>query len=380
MSGKHKEASKTTMSGSGTLSVAGQVRKVRGRELKTIIKGPVRTGFVVLVLSGLIWVFAERSVVEELTVTVKIPLDVSPQDIRLQYFDLVSREVQEGKFYLVTLEVKGPRARIQRLAEKNLTPIIVPLGVQQLMDEPSEDFEVRDFTVSVMDILEGKLHFKEIEGYLQVIQAKPSKLGVRAQKLREALLKVQVFDASGSRELELESIEPETVKAWMEPGGVIVPVKIPLSRELQRKAESEPITVSAAIPNRPEKMDFKIKLAANSGAVSVDKIAKEDIRFAIAMPPEWSGQYAVKIEGADFLDGYAPIEFRGSTPARDEFRRQTYHLVLEVKQEDLKNKGGTRLLRYLRPEGLTDFEFVSPKLKAVSFRITPLGKDESKQE
>ena len=380
MSAKH-EKSKTTMSGSGTLSVLGQTRKVREHELKAIMKGPVRTGFLVLVLSGLIWVFAERSVVEELTVEVKIPLDVLRQDIRLQYFDLVSREIQEDKFYRVTLEVKGPRARIQRLAEKNLTPIIVPLGVQQLMDEAGEDFESRDFSVAVMDILNGQLHFEGIDAYLQITQAKPSKLGVRAQKLTEVLLKVQVFDASGSRELGLESIEPETVKAWMEPGGVIVPVKILLSRELQMKAESEPITVAAAIPNRPEKMDFKIKLAAGSGSTLPDyKISREDIRFGIAMPPEWSGQYSVQIEGADFLDGYAPIEFRGSNPARDEFRRQTYHLVLEVKQEDLKNKGGTRLLRYFRPEGFTDFEFVSPKLKAVSFRITTLGNDESQQE
>ena len=303
MSAKH-EKSKTTMSGSGTLSVLGQTRKVREHELKAIMKGPVRTGFLVLVLSGLIWVFAERSVVEELTVEVKIPLDVLRQDIRLQYFDLVSREIQEDKFYRVTLEVKGPRARIQRLAEKNLTPIIVPLGVQQLMDEAGEDFESRDFSVAVMDILNGQLHFEGIDAYLQITQAKPSKLGVRAQKLTEVLLKVQVFDASGSRELGLESIEPETVKAWMEPGGVIVPVKILLSRELQMKAESEPITVAAAIPNRPEKMDFKIKLAAGSGSTLPDyKISREDIRFGIAMPPEWSGQYSVQIEGADFLDG-----------------------------------------------------------------------------
>jgi len=327
-----------------------------------------KTALAVVLLSGLIWVFAERSVTKSATVTVNIGLSQSRENLLVQWID---EQGQAHEFMQVKLDVEGPSGRIQDIAENELIPQISPLTIEQIGYQQTGDPE---FTREVISLLNGELTF-EGDIYLPIINAYPSQLRLRVTKLERALLNIKVYDYDSRQPLEVEILKPENVDAFVE-AGTTPEAEIFFTADQQLQASSGPIMASAEVrlPGRaPQKFSVEVKLRAGIGSLWPEgEISRSSIRVGIFWPRGLQG-YEVEFEDLEArLDDYSPIRFQfQSQAALNAYQDQEHlHLMLEVKESDLKGQYTGRRLRYHLPEGREDeINIIDPESKSVRFRV-----------
>ncbi len=256
----------------------------------------VKTIIVVVLLSALVWIFAERAVVKTAIVDVEISLFSNNAEFMVQYLDgqgeptaEISRRVQ--------VNVKGPASLIQALQEGKLTPRIVrsDIEAEKFTNLAGQDY--RDFTPRVLDLLDGKVTFEDQDGYLVAEEVNPAVLPIRVTKLLPVSLRVQVV---GENDIPLpqeriESIEPAQIQAYVAGGATNDAVAI-LNISQQQKATQQPVTVSARIPGlaRPKDVEVKIKLLVETTIWPINQIDR--LQVGICKPYSMEGEYRVIIE------------------------------------------------------------------------------------
>ena len=201
--------------------------------------GPkIKTALAVIILSGLIWVFAERKVLKETSTSVEIHLDTSRPDLLVEY--VVGEQTEPGTVtpQRVKLEVQGPGGRIKEIEEGKLTPRTVSLDVEKLGYTQVEETEL--FTVTVLDLLKEKIGFEESDVTVTVTEAKPAVLHVKLTKLVRTPLEIKVYDEQDN-ELTPEILQPEQDWAFL-PAGSTAQAKVILTASQQQQAMSELIT------------------------------------------------------------------------------------------------------------------------------------------
>jgi len=335
----------------------------------------IKTASVVILLSGLIWVFAEREVLKQTDTVVAITLDSSRQDVLVEFAVDKSSGTASVTRQNVEITVQGPAGRIKDIDEGRLTPRMVNLNIEKLGYPQME--ESGTLTVRVLDLLKEKIGFEESDATVTATEAKPKVLQVRLTKLVWTPLQVKVYDQQDN-ELTPQRLECQTDGAFL-PAGANTIAKVSLTADQQSRATSELILVYAKAPPpaRPPEIAVKLKLPEGGSLLPTDTIPLQRIRIGIVKPTTMEGIYEVIIE--ENLDevrrAYGPIKVRGSSEALTAFMdpiQSPYHLILEVREEDLKTPSPARSLRYLLPEGHPELEIIKKVGQAVRFKIIPI--------
>ena len=114
----------------------------------------IKTALVVVVLTLLIWVFAERAVIQKRFVNARVDLLTAQPDLLVRFLDK-SGVAQSGTEQILKLNLSGPSGRIQELAALGEDVIKAPeLDITKLGYQEG----VRDYTVGVIEeLLEGEV-------------------------------------------------------------------------------------------------------------------------------------------------------------------------------------------------------------------------------
>ena len=335
----------------------------------------MKTIIVVVVLSVLVWVFAERAVVKTAVVEVEIALFSDNRAFFVQYLDEQDEPTMETS-RRIKINVKGPAGLIQSLKEGKLTPRIVRTDIEARGYTNLGDQEYNDFTPPVLDLLDGKVTFEELDAYLEAEEADSAVLRIRVTRLLPVPLSIQVMDENNIPLLpeRIESIEPERIEAYVAGGTTNSAVAI-LNTSQQQKATQQAIAVNARIPGlaRPNKIEVKIKLVKETTIWPTDKIDRP--RVHISKPQSMEGRYIVVPEDLDIrLEQYVPIQIQGSSKQalKDFIENAPYHLVLEIKEEDINN-ATPRALRYNLPDGDPQIQIIKPVSFPVRFHLEKIS-------
>jgi len=334
-----------------------------------MMRDKLRTAVGVGLLSVLIWVLAERAVIRSTAVRVQVGLEAARPDVLMQFVNEQGQAVDDP-FRPVLLQVKGPQSRIRGLEEGTIVLPAVTVSAEKL-GYSTTGSNVQEFSPRVVDLLGGELRVEREGLYLRVTEATPEVMRVRATRLLRVPVEVKVFNELG-RELPVERVEPARVEAYA-PEGTTGAAEVSLTPAQQRQASSGPITVKAKLPAlaRPREADVTVQLPVSGSPWPEEAI--QHPRVGVVKPASLEGKYRVVIEDLDAkLDLYSPLAFRGPAQERAEFRDSPYHLVLEVREEDLAAPSPARPLRYNLREGQRQIEILNPKSEAVRFRLEAL--------
>ncbi len=332
------------------------------------MKAKIKTGLVVLILSILIWVFAENQVVQEDTLEIKVPLKNVREDLEVYYLDEDGKELGKDLEY-VKVKVAGSGGRIKAMKEKQ-SEIEIPFEINKLISEPT--VVAKDYEISVVDkLLDQKLNFENI--YLKVVQSDPEVIRVRVTKLVSQSLTVKVSDDYG-KELATEVLDPKSVNAFVRSGEKLPEVLVTLNNDQQKRATKEeiPFPGKAALPGGTKEIPVRVKLRESGGSRAPQVIPLPQYRYLI--PPSMLGQYTIKIENEQVLKD--PIQYRGSPGAEEMFRTKKYHLIIEIREEDLNQPQPILQQPILRPirydipkEYIGELEIVNPIKEPIQFYL-----------
>jgi hypothetical protein len=328
------------------------------------MSGAWKTAGLVILMSILIWVSAERAVVTPTTISAELKLN-APPNLRIRFVDELGNIVEP---MMVKLEVRASQSRIRRLEQTDMNRPVVRITPEQLGYSPADN-NPQVFTPRVVDLLDGELHLGDEGEFLAVTAAEPDVVHVRVTPLLWTELEVKVYDTR-NREISFEKLEPPRIGAYVEPANTDC-ARVVLTQELQAQAGVTDIQAKASLPpgSDPREMDVTVRLPLTAGAV--DSIDHPTV--GISKPVSMEGRYLVVIEDLDAkLDAYAPIEIQGPQHAREEFRSAPYHLILEVSDRDLNLESPARALQYNLGDLADELIILNPRTEPVRFRVVPV--------
>jgi hypothetical protein len=328
------------------------------------MRAKLQTILVVVVLSCLIWVFAERAITQSENIQVEVELAKPRPDLLIQFLDEQGEPLALDR-QSVKLRIEGPGGRIQAVREKPAAKK-VSLDVLKLQLRP-QDLEWQELRVRVVeDLLNGKLRWNDAD--LSVTRAEPDILRVRVRKLTLRSLPIKVYDQQSGAELTQARVDPAQVDAYVIEGQT-AEAKITLTAGQQLQAERSPVTVNTvALPYGTKDIPLKVILPAGGNPYPEAEIKVP--RWGVLMPPAMVGKYEVVIENDSLLK--EPITCRGATQAVAEYRNSRFHLVLEIKEKDETETAIDRPLHYYLPEGYGEIEIVNRVQGTLRFHLIPV--------
>ena len=292
------------------------------------MKAQVKTVLVVILLSCLIWVFAERESAQNADVELVIELPTQPDNLLVQFLNEQDNLIPDSQ-KSVKLTVKGPTRRILEVNEKyvkskiiDITRFGVDLGNTQSQNR----------WIQVMAVLEGKLDSRDGKSYLQVVNTEPESLHLRLTKLTQQPLPIKVYDQDDV-ELIPQSISPATINAYI-PEGKLVEARINLTETQRSQAIQAEITVTARVTLPHRTNDFPVKLMLRKGELLESETIRSP-RLVINKPYSMEGKYNVVIEDITQLDDYK-IACRGTAEDLEKYINSDVHLILKISEDDLK--------------------------------------------
>lgn len=330
------------------------------------MRSRITTAVLVIFLSGLIWVFAERKVTKTARLTVEIKLISSRPDLLVRYLDSSSKAMQVTT-QRVTLTMEGPTGRIQTI-EQGLQ-VSVPLDMSELLAEEPIDSQPQIHTVQlVKDLLDEGLQISDT--ILSVIKAEPANLDVQVIKLQERTILVKVYNQDQTELLKVQTVEPSEVRAYViEDQPAEAHVRLTSDQQLQ--ALKEPVDAEARVTlplsDRLQKYDVKVRLSQQSSSLPEDVIQTPRVGFVF--PNSMIGKFQVVIEDLSQLK--EPIKFRGSAAANTDYRNSQFHLILEIHEGDKAQEPIFRRWRYNLPDR-SDIQITEKNSSLIQFYLVPV--------
>jgi len=331
----------------------------------------IKTLVLVVVLSGMIWIYAERAVIKTDQIPVKIMLIAPPEELLAQFLDENGQPLEDD-YLEVMLTVEGSTSRLQAVKSNPEMPL---LDISKKAAD-LEDGQSKDFTINVMDVLgEGQLYANDRgrETYIQVTQTEPKSLKVRVTKLTKRKLTVKVFDRDDGTPLVAQSIKPDQIEAYI-PDGQPLEARVTLSKEVQVQARQNAVKAIARI-RRPDgwiEQAVQVKLAEGKERQIGDI---KQPRLGIFKPVTMEGKYYVEIAETDYkflLSEYSPIRFYGSSESINAYRSSDIHLILRIKENDQSESAPSRPLEYYLPPHINDIEIIDKKNVPINFRLVKI--------
>lgn len=332
----------------------------------------IQTAALVIVLSCLIWVFAEREVTQntliELNLTKAIQLH---EDLLIEFLDDQGRPTSE-KSKRISLTVEGPAGRILQVQQGQYEKNII-LDIVELLGSRPKDTEPQFYEFDVIkQLFNDEYQYKE-DTYLKAIKSQPASIKLQVRQLVATTLPVTVYDVDSQTELAVESREPAQVEAYLIAGQAVDAATVHLKPEQKLQATKTPIAVLAQVPlpDRMQTFDIMVKLSEESEVLPQDEIKAP--RLGILLPDSLSQKFQVEIVDKSPLKEQ-PLKFRGTEAALIEYRESPYHLILEISATDKPNVLIDRQLRYYLPPGrLDEIEVLEKNAILLQFRLLPVA-------
>lgn len=331
----------------------------------------IKTALQVIILSCLIWVFAEREVTQNIRIEINLTKAIQlHEDLLVEFLDNQGNPTSE-KSNRVTLTVEGPAGRILQVQQGQYEKNFI-LDIVELLGSRPEDTEpqIHEFDV-VKQLFNNEYQYKD-DIYLKVIESQPASIKLQVRKLVQTTLPVTVYDVDSQTELEVESREPAQVEAYLIAGQAVDAATVHLKPEQKLQATKAPIAVLAQVPlpDRMQTFDVMIKLPEESEVLPQDEIKAP--RLGILLPDSMTQRFQVEILDKSPLKEQ-PLKFRGTAAAIAEYRESPYHLLLEITTTDNPNVLINRQLRYyLPPERLNEIEVLEKNAILLQFRLLPI--------
>lgn len=326
------------------------------------MKAQVKTALIVILLSCLIWVFAERESTQNTDVELAIELPTQPENLLVQFLDEQDNLIPDGQ-KAVKLTVEGPTRRILEVSEKYIKSKIIDIT---RFGTDLGNTNTQNRWIQIMAVLEGKLDSRDGKSYLQVVSTKPESLYLRLTKLTQQPLSVKVYDQDNI-ELIPQSISPTTINAYV-PEGQPVEARINLTEAQRSQAVQAEIAVIARVTLPHRVSEFPVRLKLHKG-----ELLKSDIRsprLVINKPYSMEGKYNVVIEDITQLDDYK-IQCRGTPEDMEKYINSDVHLILKISEDDLKvpSLKFNRPLIYYLPDEHGRIEITNKKDTPIAFHL-----------
>ncbi|MBN2212240.1 MAG: hypothetical protein JW709_12655 [Sedimentisphaerales bacterium] len=303
----------------------------------------IKTFLMVLLMSGFIWVLAERQKTQSDEVEVRVLLPVVRNDKFYEYLD-DNGVVMPDRAQTVRLQVEGPVGVIQKVKNPS-----VPIIEKEIPPLP-KDTQQYAFGV-VKEIFEGSLSVEDGGGVLNVQNAVPPTLTVREYTLVKRSVPVVVRSRPDGNVLSAEILLPATLEAMclaVQPEEATVW----LTQEQQRQALNQQLKVPAeirignvTISEHP--VEIKLVQAAAMKPVEIRP------KLGVLRPARnWPFKLVIDSKEFERPDLTDPILVRGSTAAVKAYQDIPYHLLLTVRGDEEIGKTTTGPLGYYIPENL----------------------------
>jgi hypothetical protein len=331
------------------------------------MKNKIKTIIMVALLSCLVWILAERAVSQVDKLRVAIDLVNPREDLLLQYVadnKSVSLVTQPFEAELV---VRGPTRLIQAAKGKQLPPRTITLDMAKYAPE---NMASQDSTLWIVDLFGGRLSYEN--DYLQVLESSPAKIDIRVTQLAKRTLPIKVYD---QYKIALAAeVTPPDQTAWVIEGQP-AEARIELTAEQQQQARTQSISAVGQIvlPGNVITRFAKpvqVRLLESEPAWPIRDIKTP--RLGILISPRMAKKWQVEVE-EDALKEYIPIRCRGPVQAAKEYVDGEYHLILEIKENDPKEKILYRPPVYNLPKTSEQpLTIVEPKQVPIPFKLVPL--------
>ncbi len=305
-------------------------------EEKHAVWSRFKTISTVLVLSILIWVFADRAVLQSKDISFDLLFNNTPPNIVLEFDGSGTRE--EMQIQTVKLSIKGASSIISRLGddyEEKRKLEVGELGIDFTM---FKEGEFRDISKEIMGLLNNRIYKKaDNNNYLQVTAAMPQETQIRVTKLTLKEIPVEVYN----NKTQLSTVNPLTVKAYTDNTGNPSYAKIILSDKEVEMARLGPYkAIATAVIGFPGKknqtFDIEIKLPAQTETPGIERAVKSKPLIFILMPEANANKFKVKIVDDSLSEeARGAINFKGPEDLNQRYIDLAYHLILYIGKDDL---------------------------------------------
>ena len=333
-------------------------------------------GVLVLFITALVWVWADRAQDETYSVpnpVIAVPKYTNP-DIWVS-FD------EKSTVTLDKLDLKGPAGRIDALEKEINERLFVP----EFFLEPAQEEAMTpgEHPLNVLSFLRKNDKLSRVG--LTVDACKPETLVVSVEKLVQKKLTVRCLDENGDR-LEQVSIEPAQIDmavpgSW-EGGRLVADVKLAArERDLARKSPIEKTPRIELVPGWTWDAPIPVMVTMSQDEVPLSPYRITTPTLGIVFSQTLQGRYRVEITNEEDVKG--AISIRATMAAKLAYESPSttrFQVILEIDDEDEERKGAElkRPLIYNFPADLVrkgEIELKDTPVVA-QFKLVPLAAPE----
>ncbi len=328
---------------------------------------------ITIILTILIWVWADLSQDEERSLSNLVALDLArPSDETLW----VSFVHADGSLHstVVTdnVTLKGPAsqiAEIDRTRKKgllNLNLVVIP--------EDEGLTNVGDYSFNVQDFLRGSTEIRDLG--LTVESCEPAIVAVQVHRLVEKTVPVQCIDENGV--VLNAKVDPAEISAYVPAESVFI-ATIRLSsreREQARDSEIEKIPFVELAPGQRRSVETQIKVTLSPEQVTLAE-HKVPATLSYCFSRNLQGKYRVELDPQS-MGELSTVIIRATPEARVAYETEKFHIFLYILDSDRQTlKVNDREIVFNFPEEFVrrgEIEAaVHPK---ASFTLVPVAPEE----
>jgi len=332
----------------------------------------------VILLTVLIWVWADLALDMELTVSdVSINIaKTTPRDLWVSFGDDYSPAASINK-----VELKGPASRVTAVRRRfnegtlNLEFFLDPRQQSLIEEGPQQTFNVIRF-------LRDSEQIEQLG--LTVQSCEPMTLRLNVFELVENELEVQCYDEDMNRitaaEVDPPTVSMDTPRSW---AGRKLYANVVLTESEQAQARAKGVTKKPFIElssngERRRAMDsVNVTLPPEPDKLSEFNLTSATLGFAFS--DNLQGKYRVEVDNLSEVVSVVPI--RATQEAYQAYQDMTYHIILEIYDEDARNPGEihTRTPLYNFPAEYVrknEIQLRNGQTATAQFRLIPISEQQ----
>lgn len=297
---------------------------------------------IVIFFTILIWVWADLTLEEELTVSSATVIIAKSTDSALWVtFEGGDESPNSSHSIITNIVLKGPGSKIEEVKREVIDVNDGSLKFDfslhpewEAMTKPGEH------TLTVLDFVKRSDEIRKLSG-LTVESCEPNELTVKVVELVERPLDVECLDEGGSPldALSIESIEGSPVKIFA-PGAtkraIVKLTSSDIKRAITAPIEKTPYIVLPDGQTRQSSTAVKIKMLPDPR----NDYTITGARLRYILSPTVLGNYDVDVE--NLPDLYGGITIKATLEAKQAYEGMPYHVMLEIDDEDVKATDGVR--------------------------------------
>lgn len=323
-----------------------------------------------VVLTVLIWVFADLALDEELTVSngkLSVAKSVNPS--------LWVNFSGQPTVALKKITLKGSARKISDVRQRINDGRFVP---EFYFDPEHEKMTATvEYPLKVAEFLKGA--DKIVQLGLTVQSADPNIISVSVVELQKKQLAVRCFDEN-QNPLKAAAIEPAQVEAFVpaEREGAALEAKVTLNRREIEQAKLTQIEKTPYVelaPGQTREATSSVKITLPVEQSRLQEYLITSVRLGFSLSANLQGKYKIELVNPEAVMGTVTI--RGTPEARRAYENMRYHVILEIDDSDKDSKGEElrRDLTYNFPAEFVrkDEIVLSQTPVQARFRLTPLA-------